>query len=326
MIDSTENYEDDENWASMSNTEIVNNGGVLLNGNYDEKAEADAFKKAVEEWRHGSKKSNESSNRKFTETNGTSTDDRPQSALRKLEINFEHSLSYAERLLLKKYRRSDVEEFFGLNTATNDYHEDPQIETEKSLHASKSVDKIQHINFDSLVQMVKSDKKEETNEEFDEKSDKNIEIVEIKDAYSSLNLDLGPLTSNIKTDSLINEELNDTSRTLTPKIKQTKSRPSTAKRPSSSRIQSARPKSSLSNTNKITESNLTRKPSDALKTIANRQVSSNIVYSQQSTDLNKFFMLEVNQEENEIPGQKAPQNTARPLSSTQKFKLSYKCK
>jgi hypothetical protein len=328
MIESTDNCGDDDYWASSSTTERFNNGGALLNGNYDEKAEADAFKKAVEAWRHCNKKPNESPSKKNTETNGTSTENRSQSAYRKLEINFEHSLSYAERLLLKKYRRSDVEEFFGVNTIDDYKIENSQSETEKSVNVSKSIDSIQHINFNSLVQMVKLDKNEVKNDEIDEKIDKNIEIVEIKDAYSSLNLDLSHLNSNIRKDSIINEDSSDTFQTITPKVKQSNSRPTTSRRPNSSRLQSARPKSSLNNNNnnKITESHLTRKPNDALKAIANRHIPSNIVINEQSADLNRFFMLQVDQENSESNSQKVPQNTARPISAAQKFKLSYKCK
>lgn len=100
---------------------------LLMNGTYDEREAHESFKQAVLEWRNSNtSKQAPNSNRsptkqahKTTKSKDafvdTSTESqlttRSRNALRDLEedINTNHTLSYAERMLLQKYRRNDFE-------------------------------------------------------------------------------------------------------------------------------------------------------------------------------------------------------------------------
>lgn len=102
----------------------------LMNGTYDEREAHESFKQAVLEWRNSNNNnnnkqapnSNRSSSKQAHKTTkskdafvDTSTESqltaRSRNALRDLEeeINTNRTLSYAERMLLQKYRRNDFE-------------------------------------------------------------------------------------------------------------------------------------------------------------------------------------------------------------------------
>ena len=111
------------------------NPNSLLNGDYDEKEAQEAFKKAVMEWRNSkpqtqaSTKNNSNNNNnnnnnkvKFntavtshskkasigTDSDGLITN-RSNKTIKDLETQItQHSLTYAERCLLQKYRRNDI--------------------------------------------------------------------------------------------------------------------------------------------------------------------------------------------------------------------------
>ncbi|UJR09163.1 hypothetical protein I4U23_013411 [Adineta vaga] len=104
------------------------NGGQLLNGNYDEKTSAASFQQALMQWRQQdngnkkSKKTNQSKKKKSTheaavdtvyDTNGEIN----SKAVPNIEFH-SSKLTYAEKLLVKKYRRSNRnnQEFFNQRT------------------------------------------------------------------------------------------------------------------------------------------------------------------------------------------------------------------
>lgn len=93
------------------------NSGSLFEGTYDEQEAHSSFQQALLEWRNSSKKT-ENENKKqatiltsrdaFVETDNSDRD--KKNGIKELEdhINSNHSLSYAERILLQKYRRNDL--------------------------------------------------------------------------------------------------------------------------------------------------------------------------------------------------------------------------
>lgn len=93
----------------------------LLDGVYDEREAHNAFQQALQEWRTGNENKQGKTKVKFASSNkdtnvGTDTIDLPSSrissrAMQDLEkaITSNHSLTYAERMLLQKYRRNDLE-------------------------------------------------------------------------------------------------------------------------------------------------------------------------------------------------------------------------
>ncbi|CAF4649970.1 unnamed protein product [Rotaria sp. Silwood1] len=99
-------------------------GGQLLNGNYDEKISAASFQQALKQWRQSGdkKKSNKKNNRlkKSKSTHEVAVDtvydtDSKLNQILMPNIEFHSSkLTYAEKLLVKKYRRSNKnnQEFF----------------------------------------------------------------------------------------------------------------------------------------------------------------------------------------------------------------------
>lgn len=180
------NYENYENGNSSNDMGIGTGvgGGSLLDGRFDENESHEAFKRAVLEWRNGGAKSanvntpsvimtnNENKKSKTAVTsnkvkkhadastdNGELTMQDQNSSIKTLQniemqINFNHSLSYAERLLLKKYRRTDVEEFFNVNTNdfpnnTNDKnsYENSSNITKSSIDVGKSKDNCKFVLF-----------------------------------------------------------------------------------------------------------------------------------------------------------------------------------
>lgn len=94
-------------------------------------------------------------------------------------------------------------------------------------------------------------------------------------------------------------------------------------RPNSSRVNSARPKSSLGShrTHQI-ESYLTQTPSDGLKKIANRELPKTIV-----NDLGDYFLIEVKDGQNEEKKiEKEPPKIVNTTQQRPKSKVSYKRK
>lgn len=96
-----------------------NDGGELLNGNYDEKTSAASFQQALKQWRQGGNEKKKPLKKKFS-THEAAVDTKQDSNGKLNQINIptiefnSSKLTYGEKLLLKKYRRANKnhEEFF----------------------------------------------------------------------------------------------------------------------------------------------------------------------------------------------------------------------
>jgi hypothetical protein len=84
-------------------------GGQLLDGNYDEKNSAASFQQALKQWRHGGEnKSKQSIRSKKKKSTHEAAVDTVQDKIIMPNIEFHSSkLTYGEKLLLKKYRRTN---------------------------------------------------------------------------------------------------------------------------------------------------------------------------------------------------------------------------
>nr|XP_014347809.1 PREDICTED: zinc finger B-box domain-containing protein 1 [Latimeria chalumnae] len=93
--------------------EAAQNSVSLLNGSFDEEGSAESFQEALQEWRHG--RPHQEQAWKPQEALPVSVNDfvvqtNPPSPRRPLEINFtESSLSYMEKLMVRKHRRTPVD-------------------------------------------------------------------------------------------------------------------------------------------------------------------------------------------------------------------------
>ncbi|XP_067851462.1 zinc finger B-box domain-containing protein 1 isoform X2 [Heptranchias perlo] len=98
--------------AQSSSAEDLNSSS-LLNGNFDEEQSAKAFQEALKEWKERKPSEAQWSPEMFSVSTGTSqVQDNLQSSKAPIEIQFkEHNISYLERLLLKKHRRTPIEPF-----------------------------------------------------------------------------------------------------------------------------------------------------------------------------------------------------------------------
>ncbi|CAF2524556.1 unnamed protein product [Rotaria sp. Silwood2] len=119
-------------------------GGQLLNGNYDEKNSAATFQQALLQWRQGgdkkkSHKNNRSKKSKSTHEAAVDTVYDTDSKLNQIampNIEFHSSkLTYGEKLLLKKYRRSNKnnKEFFNQRTPREKPKNNQKIHVNRSL-------------------------------------------------------------------------------------------------------------------------------------------------------------------------------------------------
>ncbi|XP_059507056.1 zinc finger B-box domain-containing protein 1 isoform X2 [Stegostoma tigrinum] len=92
----------------------------LLNGNFDEEQSLQSFQEALKEWKERKPSEAHWSPKMFSVSTGTShVQDNLQSLTTPIEIQFkEHNVSYLEKLLLKKYRRTPGEFFQA--SCTND--------------------------------------------------------------------------------------------------------------------------------------------------------------------------------------------------------------
>ncbi|XP_067898284.1 zinc finger B-box domain-containing protein 1 isoform X2 [Heterodontus francisci] len=106
--------EDGESAVCVQNSSAEDlNSSSLLNGNFDEEQSSKSFQEALKEWRERNSSEAQWSPERFSVSTGTShAQDNLQSSKEPFEIQFkEHNISYLEKLLLKKYRRSPVESF-----------------------------------------------------------------------------------------------------------------------------------------------------------------------------------------------------------------------
>ncbi|KAM3835795.1 zinc finger B-box domain-containing protein 1 [Vipera latastei] len=98
-----------EDWAE------IQNGGFFLHGTFDEKESAKSFQEALNQWRSGNcsqKSKEERSCQVESENSGTcQVQTSPPIMKKSIEIEFkEDSLNYMERLLIKKHRRTPVDQ------------------------------------------------------------------------------------------------------------------------------------------------------------------------------------------------------------------------
>ncbi|XP_015677646.2 zinc finger B-box domain-containing protein 1 [Protobothrops mucrosquamatus] len=98
-----------EGWAE------IQNGGFFLHGTFDEKESAKSFQEALNQWRSGNcsqKSKEERSCQVGSENSGTcQVQTSPPIMKKSIEIEFkEDSLNYMERLLIKKHRRTPVDQ------------------------------------------------------------------------------------------------------------------------------------------------------------------------------------------------------------------------
>ena len=166
-----QSFNDDDGGVGTSINE--GGGGLLLDGNFDEAESHEEFKRALLEWRNGTAptkqevniNANNNNNKQKIKKNvdvGTdNSEEQRKSSMSmqqniELQINFNHSLSYAERLLLKKYRRTDVEEFFNLNTQQEStFDEDKRINSSLTMSRDKTIlSGSQHIDFNQLMKVL----------------------------------------------------------------------------------------------------------------------------------------------------------------------------
>ncbi|KAJ7325239.1 hypothetical protein JRQ81_018259 [Phrynocephalus forsythii] len=106
-----------EKSCSASSSEVrpeSQNGGSLLQGTFDEEVSAKSFQKALNQWRNGNcsqKHKEERSCQAESEQSGTCQVQTSPPVMKKpIEIEFkEDSLTYMEKLLIKKHRRTPVD-------------------------------------------------------------------------------------------------------------------------------------------------------------------------------------------------------------------------
>jgi hypothetical protein len=110
----------------------------LLSGEYDEKEAQKSFQKALLNWRSSDKKSgkrveiirenNETSRDVITNTDLTEEGKKKLDAIRNLEnyITSNHTLLYAERMLLQKYRRNQFE--LKMNNQNDEKSSTPELD------------------------------------------------------------------------------------------------------------------------------------------------------------------------------------------------------
>ncbi len=125
-------------------------GGQLLQGKYNEKTSAASFQQALLQWRQGGGKQNipqtNRSKKSHLSTHEAAVDTVHDSNGRLNELlipNIEfHSsnLTYGEKLLLKKYRRVNHQEFFNQRIpSTNNTAREQANKTENDIHVNRSL-------------------------------------------------------------------------------------------------------------------------------------------------------------------------------------------
>ncbi|CAD5119064.1 DgyrCDS7711 [Dimorphilus gyrociliatus] len=150
----------------------------LLDGVYDEKAAQDSFQEALKEWRGDETTPKQTSNSSSTSVEkkiavsttdcAIGTSDQRIDGKKKLEIKFStnsHSgLSYAEKLLIKKHRRNQInfEERPANNEEKLPIHSDSNVKQIRSADRQReisSIDMKERVDFNSLYEAMKSTSK-----------------------------------------------------------------------------------------------------------------------------------------------------------------------
>jgi hypothetical protein len=147
-----------------------------MNGTYDEREAHESFKQAVLEWRTNNKQTSNSSKKVHQSAKSknvfvdTSTESqmtaRSRNALRDLEedINTNHTLSYAERMLLQKYRRNDFEYEPSVDesdTVRQSRNDSAKSNNKKQITSTRS--SVESIRLDSSIKFSSGVKSKEVN-------------------------------------------------------------------------------------------------------------------------------------------------------------------
>ena len=274
----------------------------LLNGTYDEREASESFKQAISEWRNSKTTPVQQNNKKkvnFTNKTvskdariGTDQNTPQANRFKQLEdqIHSNHSLSYAERMLLINLRKNEVE------SRTS------QVEVEEGLTSRTC---------ETLIEEVPQSNNLRTST-VSLKHLPDPELIELNKSFNE-----SP-SSMKRSDSLIGK--------IAEKKKVPTRPPSsmapTTPRPTSSRVSSAlrksTNKSSLSMINQ--ESNICRVPSSTLKNISMRQSNLDALYKEENS-VGEFLLLDVEKENSN-----SDTNTATKQDKKEAFKLSHKCK
>ena len=142
-------YKDDD----IEYEEGGDDGGELLNGNYDEKTSAASFQQALMQWRQGgekkkAQKNNQSKKKKSTHEAAVDTVHDSNGKLNQTtmpNIEFHSSkMSYGEKLLLKRYRRANKtnQEFFNQRVSKPKTTPREQTKKKRQIHANHSLPEI----------------------------------------------------------------------------------------------------------------------------------------------------------------------------------------
>lgn len=257
----------------------------LFDGAYDEKEAHDSFQQALNEWRNSSKKSQDGSftrEASMCKDAGVETQPTKTNQIQDLEDHIKsHSLSYAERMLLQKYKRNDLEVSY---TPRNELETDL---VKNSLVSQSLEPRVNHMDFNSIIQALDDGKNSQ---------DQNVFLSNFDDLKPVNNLNFNELVTNDVTFEEIETQTKiksvDLKLNLEPDLilsnsysaEETK-RPKSVK--SSARVQTAKPKSARPKSSAKFEQNLSREPTSLLKNIAQR-LSENRIYGE-----NEFLIMDV---------------------------------
>ncbi len=282
----------------------IANENSLLNGAYDEKEAQESFQQALAEWRNSSKPSQITNSKKNKEninikkvhysqsknaSIGTDNDDLKTDrsvSIKRLEDQISsHSLSYAERCLVQKFRRNDIT-FTPDNTPSMNKSVEIQ---ENPVLIEVFLEKLQNLKKIIIIFIQEISQTNNLNESFNRNSLKLLEPDLI---------DNKPIAELITSKSVSYTR---------PDFKQRPKTPSTPNRPQSSRPNSSLKKSLNSSIALAAiESNICRNTSDELKQISQRKVE--IVNDNLNTDIGTFLMLDVEKTQDTINN---PKESAR---------------
>ena len=284
---------------------------TLLDGEYNEKEAQESYQQALQGWRNSSKKT-EIQPQLTSRDAGVETSQPKTNQIEELEKQIaSHSLTHAERMLLQKYRRNDLEVVYTprseIETSSPSSHTfiNQSIETKQS-----------HLNFDSIIQALQGGRENSFIHNNDNDADQVNFIKAPIDLEPVNNLNFDELNIYKKIDTITFEEVESSSKikglnlslNLEPEIIEVKNSIKETERPKSvksvPRVKSARPKTAIQKF----EENLTREATNSLKNVANRDIP--VLVNQTMGD---FLMLDVAE---------AKENNSRPVSSMQRVQTA----
>ena len=161
----TESYEYVDDEIDYENDDEGRDGGQLLAGNYDEKTSAASFQQALMQWRlqGNDKKKGQTSNQSKKKSTHEAAVDTVYDTNGEINTNsvpnieFSSSkLTYAEKLLVKKYRRSNKnnQEFFNQRTIKSNAALKEESKRSKELQVNQSLPEVfdlRNVNIDIEV-------------------------------------------------------------------------------------------------------------------------------------------------------------------------------